>query len=499
MNFEKIISFKPQVIIIGSGHSGTAVATSLVSAGIRTVWITGDLKNNNCLQNDLIKESDLNLETHEALHLTESRSLGGLSNRWGGRLVPFDPVDFVQRDYLGLPGWPIRYEDLLPWFRSAYKFLGVDVSKFKNRNFNVMMPSVETSFEVWTNRIKLNHFHKIQSPNLLRIDLYQLYSLHQNTETGAIQGVTVIHPLSLEKFSFDARIVVLAAGVSENSRIVLLHAKSNPRCFTKTRHLIGTGYTTHINYSYLPIKNPFNLYRFHLINGFRIRSRLSLPETMQRQLAIGNAAGIFSQAVDQTEQPEHRVNDGSWTGKFERGKQKVIELGSDWKILNLYLQQQIVKRAHLNTFNLQSEHIPNSQSFISLGSKFDIFGRQLPNAYVHFSDQDFATVAASIAYIQKNIDSYSGEINKVDVSKIIEDLESRKTVNTHAHRFGGTKMGINPSAGLVDQYGEFFELRGLFATGTSVFPTSGQANPTLTNVALSLRTSNHIIHNRSLH
>ena len=109
------------------------------------------------------------------------------------------------------------------------------------------------------------------------------------------------------------------------------------------------------------------------------------------------------------------------------------------------------------------------------------------------------TVGASIAYIQKIINDNLSEINKVDLSKIIEDLESRKTVNTHAHKFGGAKMGINPSSGLVNQYGELFELRGLFATGTSVFPTSGQANPTLTNVALALRTSNHIIHNRLLH
>jgi hypothetical protein len=499
MNVEKIISFKPQAIVIGSGHSGTAVATSLVAAGIRTVWITGETDKKSCPQKDLIKESDLNLETHEALHLSESRSLGGLSNKWGGRLVPFDPVDFVQRDYLGLPGWPIRHEDLLPWFRAAYKFLGVDICHDDDRNFSVIDSSLETGFEVWTNRLKLKQFHKIKSPNLLRVDHYQLYSLHQSTDTGAIQGVTVIHPSSLEKFRLGTRIVVLAAGVTENSRIILLHAKSNPRSFDQTRNLIGTGYTTHINYSHLPLKNPFNLYHFHINNGFRIRTRLSLPETMQQQLAIGNAAGVFSQVADQSEQQDRHENNGSWSARFKRGKQNLIELGSNTKILNFYIQMQIVKRADLDTFNLQSEQIPNSKSFISLGSKYDLFGRQLPNAYVHFSDQDFITVAASIANIQKIISSNSSENNKVDTSKIIEDLESRKTVNTHAHRFGGTIMGSDPSAGLVNQYGEFFELRGLFATGTSIFPTSGQANPTLTNVALSLRTANHIIQNRFLH
>ena len=35
---------------------------------------------------------------------------------WGGRCVPFDPIDFEARDQVPHSGWPISYADLLPFY-----------------------------------------------------------------------------------------------------------------------------------------------------------------------------------------------------------------------------------------------------------------------------------------------------------------------------------------------------------------------------------------------
>jgi choline dehydrogenase-like flavoprotein len=53
-------------------------------------------------------------------------------------------------------------------------------------------------------------------------------------------------------------------------------------------------------------------------------------------------------------------------------------------------------------------------------------------------------------------------------------------------------MSDNPRSGVTDPFGRVHGIENLYVVGSSVFPTSGWANPTLTIAALALRTSDHI-------
>jgi choline dehydrogenase-like flavoprotein len=55
------------------------------------------------------------------------------------------------------------------------------------------------------------------------------------------------------------------------------------------------------------------------------------------------------------------------------------------------------------------------------------------------------------------------------------------------HQIGTTRMGCNAAEGVVDADLRTFGVRNLFVASCSVLPTSSQANPTLTGVALALR------------
>ena len=57
---------------------------------------------------------------------------------------------------------------------------------------------------------------------------------------------------------------------------------------------------------------------------------------------------------------------------------------------------------------------------------------------------------------------------------------------------GTTRMHAEPSRGVVDANSRVHGVPNLYIAGSSVFPTSGHANPTLTIVALSLRLSDHL-------
>ena len=60
------------------------------------------------------------------------------------------------------------------------------------------------------------------------------------------------------------------------------------------------------------------------------------------------------------------------------------------------------------------------------------------------------------------------------------------------HHMGTTRMHENPRKGVCNGFGTVHGVSNLSVAGSSLFPTSGAANPTLTLLALALRQSDHI-------
>jgi choline dehydrogenase-like flavoprotein len=60
------------------------------------------------------------------------------------------------------------------------------------------------------------------------------------------------------------------------------------------------------------------------------------------------------------------------------------------------------------------------------------------------------------------------------------------------HHMGTTRMSEDPRSGVTDPYGQVHGVANLHVVGSSVFPTSSWANPTLTIAALALRTAERI-------
>jgi choline dehydrogenase-like flavoprotein len=64
------------------------------------------------------------------------------------------------------------------------------------------------------------------------------------------------------------------------------------------------------------------------------------------------------------------------------------------------------------------------------------------------------------------------------------------------HHMGTTRMHVSPGQGVVDENSRVHGTSNLFVTGSSVFPSGGYANPTLTIVALAARLADHLKHAR---
>ncbi|NOU88393.1 LysM peptidoglycan-binding domain-containing protein [Paenibacillus sp. LMG 31460] len=69
----------------------------------------------------------------------------------------------------------------------------------------------------------------------------------------------------------------------------------------------------------------------------------------------------------------------------------------------------------------------------------------------------------------------------------------RKLPGDEIHEMGTCRMGDNPSTSATNPYGQIHGVLGLYIADNSVIPTSGAANPTLTTIALAIRTADYII------
>ena len=70
------------------------------------------------------------------------------------------------------------------------------------------------------------------------------------------------------------------------------------------------------------------------------------------------------------------------------------------------------------------------------------------------------------------------------------------------HQIGTLRMSEDEFTGVTDSYGRLWGTSNVFVASSAIFPTSGQANPTLTMIAFVVRQAEYIaniFHNKDCH
>src|SRR5437016_177563 len=111
------------ICIVGSGPAGMALALECAALGLSVVILeSGDLKPTRAIV-DASRAEIVDPTRHSSMDLAVVRALGGTSWTWGGRCVPFDDVDFAARAHVAQASWPIRHDDIIPWYTKAFGYL----------------------------------------------------------------------------------------------------------------------------------------------------------------------------------------------------------------------------------------------------------------------------------------------------------------------------------------------------------------------------------------
>ena len=79
------------------------------------------------------------------------------------------------------------------------------------------------------------------------------------------------------------------------------------------------------------------------------------------------------------------------------------------------------------------------------------------------------------------------------VSPLVDGQREAWPISQDAsHHMGTTRMGNDPRSSVADKNLRVHAVDNLYLAGSSVFPTSGYANPTATIIALTLRLADHL-------
>jgi choline dehydrogenase-like flavoprotein len=135
------------------------------------------------------------------------------------------------------------------------------------------------------------------------------------------------------------------------------------------------------------------------------------------------------------------------------------------------------------------EQVPNPDSRVMLSDQTDALGQQRIRLDWRLTEQDRRSFVA-------NVRALATEFGARGLGRMILNLEDDgqwpEQVNGGSHHMGTTRMSDNPRTGVVDRNCRVHGIGNLYVAGSSVFPTSGSANPTLTIVALALRLAQHL-------
>jgi choline dehydrogenase-like flavoprotein len=150
----------------------------------------------------------------------------------------------------------------------------------------------------------------------------------------------------------------------------------------------------------------------------------------------------------------------------------------------------IKPKANLFSLDFHGEQQPNPASRVTLEAATDALGLPRISIDWRYTAGDVETVGRAMALLAADLRQTGVGDLKYDASSVENEITRYGAYG--GHHIGTARMGNDPRESVVDANCRIHGMTNLFVAGTAVFPTSSQANPTLTVVALALRLADRL-------
>ncbi|WP_423147943.1 GMC oxidoreductase [Rubrolithibacter danxiaensis] len=468
-----------------------------------------------------IKDKDHPYVQEKPFDWIRGYQVGGKSLIWGRATQRWSPFEFTAPARYGYGlDWPIRYEDVAPWYSHVERFIGVcgnkdgleampdgeflppfdfncveaDLSKKINQHY-------KDRFMVqgrWAQLSQPNQIHldqgrgKCQARNMcmrgcpyggyfssvtstlpwanktgnLTIRPFSVvHSIIYDEQKGKATGVRVIDANTKEITDYFARIIFVNASAL-NSNLVLLNSTSN-------RFPNGLGNDNGLLGKYV----AFHLYRASLNAGIEGYEDKYYFGRNPAESILANFRNLHKQDTDfvggyTTFMGAYRPRAGGESLPAEIGgayKDAISEPGG-WRVY-MYMQGETIPK--------ETNHVRLSKD------KKDQWGMPLLVTSVDYDDND-----------EKLIDDFltqSAEMLDKAGAKNIEQYKNHQAPGLDIHEMGGARMGSDPKTSLLDKWNAMHHCKNVFVTDGACMTSTGNQSPSILYMALTARAANYAV------
>lgn len=496
------------ICIVGAGAAGISMALQLVNSTLKVILLEGGGFEREEAMQDLYR-GEIVGQPYFPLDAARLHYFGGTTGHWAGWCATYDEIDFEYRPWVPHSGWPIKREDLDPFYARAQPILDLgpydyDVESWSGRD-TALTPLGLDARAFWTKMwqfsppTRFGTKYRGSIVNARNVHLYthaNVCEVEPNDAVTAVDGVR-IRTFDGKEYRARAKAYVLACCSIQNARLLLASNSKASAGLGNARDLVGRYFMEHLEMPSAELVlakpvAPMKMYAWEP-GVTKARGEVALDARLQRKHRILNGTaslepGSLGEPVKTTFQllsPEILAAMEKW----ERGgRVGPSPLATD-TTTTIAAPPALPRVYHLMT---RQEQSPNPDSRVMLSAEKDALGVPRAKLDWRLSEIDKRSIRTFYELLGREVGRTG--IGRIQMREwlLSDDKSWPAFVSGGWHHMGTTRMHNDPGQGVVDPNCKVHGLANLYIGGAAVYPTAGSANPTLTLVALSLRLADHL-------
>jgi choline dehydrogenase-like flavoprotein len=495
------------VCIIGAGAAGITLAKEFAGKPFRVCLLeSGGFEYDEKTQ-DLYRGETVGV--HLPLNVMRLRYFGGSTNHWGNYCSPLNDIDFEAREWVPHSGWPFKKSHLTPFYLRAQAVCQLGPFTYEpefwaSKN-SPRLPFVDdcVSTSIFQTREPPIRFGTVYREEILKASNITTI-LHANVlnlevdHTGRTVSRLRVGRFQSKPFAVAANVFVLATGAIENARLLLTSNDVIRVGLGNKNGLVGRFFMSHALCNpalFLPsdplLRATLYMNSKPALDKLRVTGHLTLSPETQREHKLLNFNAVLSPIyVARTALLSlKRLMSRDFDSLAKDLRNIIGDMDGVAKATYTKLFKGVIP---VQAYSLTTaiEQAPNPESRVSLSSERDAFS--IPRVKI-----DWRLAPVDRRSLRRSLEILAMQLGRAGLGRLRIDLNQQDqswpdVLRDTGHHIGTTRMHLDPKQGVVDENCRVHGVSNLFVAGSSVFPTSGHANPTLTIIALALRLADHV-------